>query len=101
MSDLLYPEMTGSIWLHDLAPEYVGDSIDLDEVDVTFAIVDRFGTIVETAVAATKVGTSFRLVFQMPDTPGRYKVLARATSGTSVGRFVKGFIVNEVTDETP
>jgi hypothetical protein len=97
----IYPEMTISIWLHDLEPVYAGDSIDLDEADVTFAIADRSGTIVADVDDAVRVGDSFRLVVQAPDDPGRYSVLARATVGTSVGRFVKSFYVSAVTDETP
>jgi hypothetical protein len=94
----IYPEMTISIWLHDLEPVYASDSIELDETDVTFAIADRYGTIVADVDDAVLVGSSFRLA---PDEPGRYSVLARATNGTSVGRFVKSFYVSAVTDETP
>lgn len=96
----IYPETTASIWLHDLAPEYAGDTLDLETAVVTFAIADRDGTIVTEAVTATKVGDSFRLLFMAPDTPGRYTVLARATSGSAVGRIVKSFNVSKVTDET-
>jgi hypothetical protein len=97
----IYPEMTISIWLHDLEPVYASDSIELDETDVTFAIADRYGTIVADVDDAVLVGSSFRLVTMAPDEPGRYSVLARATNGTSVGRFVKSFYVSAVTDETP
>jgi hypothetical protein len=97
----LYPEQTGSIWLHDLAPTFSGDTLDLDTVDVTFAIADKGGNIIMDVDDATKVDTSFRLLFTVPDAPGRYTVLTRATSGTAVYREVSHFYVDAVTDDTP
>ena len=97
----LYPEMTASLWLHDLEPVYSGDTIDLDTTDVTFALADLDGTIIQEPLAATKIGTSFRLIITVPADPGRYKVLARAEAGTSVYRSVTTIYVRPVTDETP
>ena len=62
----LYPEMTAALWSHDLEPVYSGDTIDLDTTDVTFALADLDGTIIQEPLAATKIGTSFRLIITVP-----------------------------------
>jgi len=96
----LYPDMTVSLWMHNLTPVFAGDSIDLNEVDVTFALADSEDTIVVASGAAVPIGESFRRIVTLPTTPGRYVVLARAVSGTSVYRSATDIRVLPVADES-
>jgi hypothetical protein len=95
----LYPGMTVSLWLNGLAPVFGGDSLDLNEVDVTFAIADSEDTIVVASGVATQIGESFRRIVTLPSSPGRYVVLTRAVSGTSVYRSATDIRILPAADE--
>lgn len=95
----LYPEMTVSLWLRDLAPVFSGDTIDLNTVTVTFALSNSDNAVVIAADNAVPIGTAFRRVITLPVTPGRYKALARATNGTSVYRSVTELQILPAPDE--
>lgn len=95
----LHPGNTVSLWLHDLAPTYSGDSITLASAVVSVTMKNRKGETVMAAESATLVEAlgSFRLICPLPTDPGWYEAIFEITAGDAELTLTTPLIVEATT----
>jgi hypothetical protein len=94
-----HPGNTASLWLHELAPIYSGDSITLANATVTVSMANRKGEVVIEAAEATLIEAeeSFRLVCTLPDTPGWYEAIFEIEAGEAMLTLTAPIVVEAIT----